>query len=189
MPVDWPRVRARLEELQSALEEEHRDPAATAALLRQRARRLAAVPAAVDEVAHTRAVLVLRLGAERYAIPAESVVEVLRHRELTRIPGTPPQIAGVTAWRGEVLSVVDLRPLLRLGGAGSDDRLVVVGMQGAGFGLLADDIEEVAHVDEDAIGPVPIAREPWVRGIAATALLLLDTEALLNDPRLFSGPA
>lgn len=189
MPVDWAGIRARLDQLRIALEEDRRDPATVAELLRKRARRLAASPAASGEVARPFAVLVLRLGVERYAIPAADVVEVLRHRELTRIPGTPPQIAGVAAWRGEALPVVDLRPLLRLGAAEEGDRLVVVGRQSAAFGLLAADVEEVAQVDESAIGPVAIAREPWVRGIAATAFLLLDTEALLHDPRLFPGPA
>ena len=40
------------------------------------------------------------------------VAEVTASRRVTRLPGAPPWLAGVANWRGRMLPVLDLRPLL-----------------------------------------------------------------------------
>ena len=53
-------------------------------------------------------VLHLRVGEERYALPSASVVEVVPSVALRPVPGTPPEVAGLLAYRGRVVPVVDL---------------------------------------------------------------------------------
>lgn len=54
----------------------------------------------------------MRLGGGRYALAMDSIAEVGRPPALTRVPGLPAWVAGVANWRGRVLPVLDLRPLL-----------------------------------------------------------------------------
>src|SRR3569833_1863945 len=52
--------------------------------------------------------LLLRLGADRYAIDAGCVVEVLPIVRLKNIPCAPSGVAGMLSFRGSAIPVVDL---------------------------------------------------------------------------------
>ncbi|MCE0461450.1 MULTISPECIES: chemotaxis protein CheW [Pseudomonas] len=55
--------------------------------------------------------LVFCIGNERYALQATDVVEVLPRMPLKPIAQAPAWVAGVFAWRGAVVPVIDLRSL------------------------------------------------------------------------------
>ena len=136
-------------------------------------------------------VVVVRLGGCRYALPLPSVVEVGRPSGLTRVPGLPDWVCGVTNWRGRVLAVVDLRPLLSAPAAPLDraGRLVVLVRGPVRLGLLAEAVEGtvavppeiepvLAHLPAqsaallaghltDAAGPVGVLDVAAVFGLAA----------------------
>ncbi|MDQ1715863.1 MAG: hypothetical protein QOC60_1808 [Frankiaceae bacterium] len=97
--------------------------------------------------------VVIGLGGGRYGIPMDAVDEVGRPPSVTRVPGLPAWLAGVANWRGRVLAVVDLRPLL---GApqlplGRTGRLVVCTLAGVTIGLVTEEVEGVVTVDRDSI--------------------------------------
>ncbi|MCO7611034.1 MULTISPECIES: chemotaxis protein CheW [Pseudomonas] len=71
----------------------------------------------MDELAHKRSgaagaktalFLVFRIGQERYALQAVDVVEVLPRLQLKPIARAPSWVAGVFAYRGVVVPVIDL---------------------------------------------------------------------------------
>lgn len=100
--------------------------------------------------------IVARLGAGRVAIGLSSVAEVGRVPVITRIPGVPGWLAGLTNWRGRILPVLDLRPLL---GAESEAlpttaRLVVVTTEGANVGLLVDAVDGTISLGPE-LAPLP----------------------------------
>jgi chemotaxis-related protein WspB len=55
--------------------------------------------------------LVFRIGNERYALQAIEVAEVLANLPLKPIPRAPEWVAGVFAYRGAVVPVIDLSAL------------------------------------------------------------------------------
>ncbi|WP_433738920.1 chemotaxis protein CheW [Pseudomonas putida] len=55
--------------------------------------------------------LVFRIGSERYALQAIEVAEVLPRVPLKPIAHAPHWVAGVFAWRGAVVPVIDLSAL------------------------------------------------------------------------------
>lgn len=55
--------------------------------------------------------LVFRIGTERYALQAIEVAEVLPRLPLKPIPRAPDWVAGVFAYRGAVVPVIDLSAL------------------------------------------------------------------------------
>lgn len=100
--------------------------------------------------------IVARLGAGRVAIALASVAEVGRVPVISRIPGVPAWLAGLTNWRGRILPVLDLRPLLGadMGTLSATTRLVVVTTEGANVGLLVDAVEGTISVGAD-LAPLP----------------------------------
>ena len=100
-------------------------------------------------------VVVVRLGGSRYALPMSSVAEVGRPPSLTRVPGLPSWLAGVANWRGRVLAIVDLRPLLTASPATLDRRarLVVLNRGGVPVGLLTEGVEGTHLLDDDQVEP------------------------------------
>ncbi|MEO4046775.1 chemotaxis protein CheW [Pseudomonas sp. CAU 1711] len=56
--------------------------------------------------------LLFAVGAERYALEAREVAEVLPLRRLRPLPRAPAWVAGLLAHRGELLPVLDLSQLL-----------------------------------------------------------------------------
>ena len=100
-------------------------------------------------------VVVVRLGGSRFALPMDAVAEVGRPPALTRVPGVPPWLAGVANWRGRVLAVLDLRPLLAAPQTALDrkSRLVVVTRGPVTLGLLTDGVEGTHLLDEETVEP------------------------------------
>lgn len=100
--------------------------------------------------------VLVRLGGSRYALPMTAVAEVGRPPGLTRVPGLPAWVAGLANWRGRVLAVVDLRPLLAAPDHPLDrrGRLVVLRHAGRSAGLLAEAVEGTCTPAADAVEPV-----------------------------------
>lgn len=125
-------------------------------------------PAPVEPRPDPSEVVVIRLGGSRYALPMPAVAEVGRPPSLTRVPGLPEWVAGVANWRGRVLAVLDLRPLLSAEPRTLDrrGRLVVLNHAGASAGLLTEAVEGTTGVDTDHLEPALAHLPP-----ATTALL------------------
>lgn len=99
--------------------------------------------------------VVVRLGGCRYGVPMSHVAEVGRPPALTRVPGLPEWVAGAANWRGRVLAVIDVRPLV--GSRASDldrsGRMVVLSHRGVTVGLLVEGVEGTLVVDPGAVEP------------------------------------
>jgi purine-binding chemotaxis protein CheW len=160
------------------------------AILEERARALARPP--VEESAAERLDVVLfSLSGETYAAETRFVRAIQRSPELTRLPGTPPILIGVTNLRGEVLPVFDLRILLGVPAKGLPDlaRLIVLGDDENDLGILADESREVRRLPRreifEAAAPLATAARDLLLGVTADAVIVLDGAAVLRDRRLF----
>jgi purine-binding chemotaxis protein CheW len=108
----------------------------------------------VEETLHVDHVVV-RLGGGRYGLSAPDVAEVTPLPGLTRVPSTAPWLCGVGNWRGHVLPVVDLRPLLGLPVTPlpSSARVVVVSVDDVEVGIVAEAVAGLVPVPEDCDPP------------------------------------
>ena len=132
--------------------------------------------------------IVVRIGTSRYAVGLPDVAEVGKVPSLTRVPGVPSWLAGVANWRGRLLPVLDLRPLLGADAVvfGVTARLVVLASGGTSVGVLADAVEGTTVVGS-AVAPVPAvlpgSGAELVRGQVPRddgPLALLDVAAVLR---------
>ena len=66
------------------------------------------------ETSMTSALLTARIGPYLFGAPVSAVTEILSHPAVTRIPRTPPLVAGVAVVRGQPLAVFTLRSAVGL---------------------------------------------------------------------------
>ena len=129
-------------------------------------------------------VLEIRVANERVGIPLAQIVEICRPTALSAVPGARAPAVGVMAWRGRVLTVLDLaHARVAPPALGEAVRVVVVGADRAAFGILADEVDDVRSIAVGDLRPSDdssSARAGIVRGVTRDALVVLDAPALLQ---------
>jgi purine-binding chemotaxis protein CheW len=161
--------------------------ASARSVLRERAIQLARPLAHAGDTsaaaANATSVLVARLGDERVSIGLDHIIEVYRAAVLTAIPGARTPVVGVIAWRGRVLTVLDIAHSRTAPITMTDaTRILVIGQRTAAVGILADDVDDVHELNtHDAIPVehVSPARREFVRGVTSDAVVVLDVAALI----------
>jgi purine-binding chemotaxis protein CheW len=151
-----------------------------AEILRQRALELAN-NSVVDETGATSDVLLCRVRDERYAVDLRSLRSVHRSGQLTAVPCTVPQIAGILNVRGELITVVDLRVALNLdsqAASGASSQVLLSEFRGAPIGLLVDEVLGVDRLALDRLDE-SISGASYTRGVAVGSIAVLDLEHLL----------
>lgn len=159
-------------------------------ILAERARHLARPLASVEyDINGASSLLVVKVGDERVGIALDHITEVHRASVLTPIPGARSPVVGVIAWRGRVLTVLDVahsrRSPLKLT---DSTRILVLGRHHASFGIVADDVEDVHDPGSQEIRPIDDIspdRSAFVLGTTAEALVVFDAAALIT---LFAPP-
>ena len=122
----------------------------------------------------------LQIAGAPYAIPLAQCRNVLRLPRLARVPHAPRWLRGVLSLRGEILPVIDPRPLLGLepGSFLRRLRVVVVHAGPLAAGLVADRIDEVWEFP----GPAPRPRPGEIAvDLPDSESKLLVVEAFLED--------
>lgn len=128
------------------------------------------------------------LHQRQFALDAARVREIVVVENVTRVPGSGPQVRGLVNLRGQILTCLDLGVLLALGPTVAASRLVMVIEDGEEPICVAiDRIHDVLELADDAIAPVPAtvprAMAPNLAGVHAAAghlVLLLAVGRLLG---------
>lgn len=111
------------------------------------------------------------LAAERYALSAAKINEVLRHTDITPVPGSPDFILGIINLRGNVVTVVDARTMFGLESRPptQQSRIVVVEIEDFIVGVLVDQVAAVVDLDDSCIDAAPDtgnqAANRFIRGV------------------------
>jgi purine-binding chemotaxis protein CheW len=133
--------------------------------------------------------LIATIAGQRVALPAAAVESVVELDTLIPVPRAAPHIAGLSALRSRVLTVIDCMSSLELGTSDTSDGIreaAVVELDGHHYALIVDVVEDVV----EAVGePSPVRAamgDGWERvseGMVETEvgpLLLIDVEALVS---------
>ena len=135
--------------------------------------------------------LIVTIGGSRVALPAAAVESVVELDTLIPVPRAPGHVAGLSALRSRVLTVIDTLRSLELGDTDCSDGIreaAVVELDGHHYALLVDVVEDVVEALSDP-SPVRAAMGAgWERaskGMVETEegpLLLVDIDALVAGP-------
>ncbi len=135
--------------------------------------------------------LAFRLEDETFAIPVETVREVVRVPPLTPVPRAPTHLLGVMNLRGEVLPVYDIKPRLQLTRAPAqwdfstrpprEARFIVLSDDEGDLCIWVDKVEDVVSLKASGFesAPLMVGERAMIQGLARDAgrlYILLDVE-------------
>ena len=133
--------------------------------------------------------LIVTIAGDRVALPAAAVESVVELDTLIPVPRAAAHVAGLSALRSRVLTVIDCMRSLELGTTDTSDGIreaAVVELDGHHYALLVDVVEDVVEAQGDP-SPVRAAMGAgWERvsqGMVETEvgpLLLVDVAALVS---------
>jgi purine-binding chemotaxis protein CheW len=132
--------------------------------------------------------LVVTIAGERVALPAASVESVVELDTLIPGPRAAPHIAGLSALRSRVMTVVDCMRSLDLGVTDCSDGIreaAVVELDGHHYALIVDLVEDVVEALSEPQAVRAAMGDGWERvsqGMIETEtgpLLLVDVGALI----------
>jgi purine-binding chemotaxis protein CheW len=133
-------------------------------------------------------VLVLTLAGQRVALLADQMESVVEIDAVAPVPGAAPHIAGLSALRSRVLTVIDGRASLGLDPTDNPRDAVVATVDGHPYALLVDMVEDVVEAGE--LRPLAASAGPgWTRvargsvDVEGDLMLLLDLAALVAGPQ------
>ena len=119
--------------------------------------------------------LVVTIGGERVALPADAVESVVELDTLIPVPRAAAHVAGLSALRSRVLTVIDCMCSLELGTTDCSDGIceaAVVELDGHHYALIVDLVEDVIEALAD---PTPM-RAAMGRGWERASLGMVETE-------------
>ncbi len=157
--------------------------------LRQRARQYA-IPLEENQAdtQDVKSFLTFNLGVERYGIDVMLVRGVRTAPRITLVPGTPNFYRGVINLRGQIITVLDLRPFFGLSSPDADDlpgEIIIVQAAKLHLALLAKQIYGVVSLPSSEIKPVE--HLPYAFGVTWDRTVILNLAQLFEDGRLVVG--
>lgn len=136
--------------------------------------------------------LIVSIAGSRVALPAADVESVVEIDTLIPVPRSPSHLAGLSALRSRVLTVIDCQRSLELGSTDLTDgelhEAAVVELDGHNYALTVDAVEDVVEALSE---PSPIRGamgDGWERvskGMVETEegpILLVDIAAVIAGP-------
>jgi purine-binding chemotaxis protein CheW len=135
--------------------------------------------------------LTLRVNGQLFGIPILQVQDVLGAQRVTRIPLSPPQVAGSLNLRGRIVTAIDMRRCLTLA-ANTDphkkEMSVVVENDSELYSLIIDQVGDVLSLSDSHFENTPATLDPTWRSLALGVyrlpeelLVILDVPKLLNS--------
>src|SRR3546814_19530046 len=101
--------------------------------------------------------LFARIGGADVAVRTEEIEAVVKLTDISPVPGVPPHVAGLSALRSRVLTIINTAALVqgRHAAAQPDSYAIITNLAGTSYGLLFDSVRDIAP------GP---GGEVWWRG-------------------------
>lgn len=99
------------------------------------------------------------LDGQEYTVPIQAVQEVIRYVEPTKLPESPPYLAGMVNLRGKITACVKLATLMGINDGKLDEAedaaqskfIIVCQRQGVQVGLLVEQVATMYRVAQDQI--------------------------------------
>jgi purine-binding chemotaxis protein CheW len=130
------------------------------------------------------------IGQEEFGLDIQSIQEINRMVDITRVPNSPEFVSGVINLRGKVIPIIDLRKRFGFTSKEYDKntRIIVVELNGMVVGFIVDAVSEVLRIPKSITEPPPaivagIGSE-YITAVAKLEnrlLILLDLERILKD--------
>lgn len=114
------------------------------------------------------------LAGTRIAVETEEVEAVVRLAEISPVPGMGVQVAGLSALRSRVLTIIDAAALIRGAPTPADRRglAIIANISGHSYGIMVDGVSDICTVPDGRLplrGQIDRNWAPYARGIVEYA--------------------
>ncbi len=129
------------------------------------------------------------VGDEEYGLDILGVKEVIRIRQITRLPKAPSFVKGIINLRGDVIPILDLRDRFGLEHQEytNTTRVIVVDVDDKLVGMVVDEANQVVRIPADQIDPTPpivgTLSAEYIRGVGKLderLIILLNIDRILT---------
>ncbi len=100
-------------------------------------------------------VCLFSMGEDLYAIPVETLTEIIISQKIFPVPTTPPHVLGVINLRGNIVPIVDIRSALSLPRQATTGQIVIIKQGATTLGIVVDSVSEVIAVPLSRILAIP----------------------------------
>ncbi|MCF6199426.1 MAG: chemotaxis protein CheW [Hyphomicrobiaceae bacterium] len=120
------------------------------------------------------------IADQLFGLPINRVSDVFMLTDMTVVPLSIPEIAGVLNLRGRIVTAIDMRQRLGLPPRDSDETAMAVGieMNRENFGLVIDRIGDVLHLPINDFDANPVNLDPRWKSVAQS-IFMLESELLV----------
>ena len=105
-----------------------------------------------DKTVTTSDFVTFEIGDQLFGVPIDEVQDVFKPQRLTPVPLSHSDVAGVLNLRGRIITMIDCRAHL--------------GMGGESYGLLIDKISDVLSLEPSAFEANPVNLDPRWRAVS-----------------------
>lgn len=97
------------------------------------------------------------IGNEFYALEINCIREIIKVKDITRVPNTPNYIKGVINLRGKVIPIIDMRKKLNLQSIdfNKNSRILIIEYNNMMIGIIVDTVKEVLKIDNKVTENTP----------------------------------
>ncbi len=140
-------------------------------------------------------ICLFNMGEDLYAVPVETLTEIIISQKIFPVPTTPPHVLGVINLRGNIVPIVDIRAVLSLPQQSAPSQIAVVEHGAVTLGIVVDNVSEVVSVPLNDVLPIPAddgdktgkRRSRFLKSIIQReggVVALLDVEKILEEIKL-----
>lgn len=110
------------------------------------------------------------LAGTRIAVDTREVEAVVKLAEISPVPGMGAHVAGLSALRSRVLTIIDAAALIHGKPLPPENRslAIIADISGHSYGLMVDSVSDICHVTDGELplrGQLDPAWAPYARGI------------------------
>ncbi len=141
-------------------------------------------------------VCLFSMGEDTYAIPVEALTEIIITQKIFPVPTSPSHVLGVINLRGNIVPIVDIRPIFSLPQKNATSQIAILKHDQIPLGIVVDAVVEVASIPlsrfleippEHAIQQAGKTRNRFLKSIIQReggVAALLDIEKVFDEIKL-----
>ena len=165
-------------------------PQAKAAILEERARKLAQRDTGSAVRSPWAEVVVMEAGSSTFGVPSTELRVVVAATPITPLPGLPPFMLGVAHVRGELLSVIDLTELRGVGRIGHAPLFAVVEVEARALAISVSSVLGFRTIHASELEPSLLheqGEDSFTKAVTKDLVIVIDVPRLLRSDRLIVG--
>lgn len=136
--------------------------------------------------------LFARVAGTRIAVRSDEIEAVVKVTEISPVPGMPAHIAGLSALRSRVLTMIDIGALIDDGSPAEEERslAIIASIGGHSYGLMVEAVSDICAVPDGELplrGKVAAAWANYALGMVENAgapYLLVSLSSFVEPQKL-----